>query len=114
MPSYSPVFSSQFIVYTDAAPITEYEVPAGFTAVIRDATFIATVAATLCQVSIQDSEAAPACTVISETLAGIETYSQWTGRIVVPAGGLINLVLGSLAAGVSAYVGGYSLRNVLT
>jgi hypothetical protein len=114
VPSYSPVFSSQFILYTDATPNLSFAVPAGFTAVVRDVTFYATVAGTLCQVAIQDSEDAEGVTVVSEELAGVGVYVQWTGRIVVPAGGLINLVLGSLAAGVNAYVGGYLLRNTLS
>lgn len=114
VPSYSPVFSTQFIVYVDAAPNLSYEVPAGFTAVVRDVTFYATIAGTLCQVTIQDSGAAPVVTVVSEELAGLGAYEQWTGRVVVPEGGFIGLVLGSLAAGINAYVGGYLLRNTLT
>lgn len=110
--SYQPVYSAQFIVYTDAAPNTTYEVPAGATAVIRDFSAIATVAATLVQVTIQDSATAPACIVASLELAGLEQYAQWVGRVVIPAGGIITLNLGSLSAGVSSYVGGYLLTNV--
>lgn len=109
--AYSPVFSTQFILYTDATPNLSYAVPAGATAVLRDATFYSTVAATLCQVNIQDSDEAEAVVVVSEEIAGVGVYAQWTGRVVVPGGGFINLELGSLAAGINAYVGGYLLQN---
>lgn len=114
MASYSPIFSSQFIVYTDSTPNTSFEVPAGFTAVLRDFTASWTLAGTYSQVTIQNDEAAPACIVAQLEMSGLVGYDQWTGRIVVPAGGVINLVIGDAATGLSFYVGGYLLRNTLT
>lgn len=114
MASYSPVFSSQFIVYGGGAGSLEFAVPAGFTAVIRDFTVRAIYAATLAQVQIQNSEAAPAIVVAQLSAAGIEDYEQWTGRVVVPGGGTISALIGTLAADPDIYVGGYLLRNVLS
>lgn len=105
-----PPWSSQFILYTDSAPNLTFEVPAANVAVLRDFTAFATVAATFAQLRIQNSEAAPAITVASLELAAIEAYEQWTGRVVVPGGGVISLNLGSLAAGLEIYVGGYLLN----
>lgn len=113
MPSYSPVFSSQFIVYTDATPNTLFEVPSGFTAVVRDFTAFATASLTLVQLSISDSTGAPECTFASLNLTGLEIAQQWTGRVVVPENGFIVLTAGTLRANLQAYVGGYLLRNNL-
>lgn len=104
-----PVYSAQFIVYTDASPNFTFDVPTGFTAVIRDFTYWADVAATLAQVEIQDSSAAPGVIVASLEALGVGEYHQWVGRVVVPGGGVITLTLGSLSAGSNIYVGGYLL-----
>lgn len=114
MPSYSPVFSSQFIVYSDSTPNSSFIVPAGFTAVIRDMTGYANVSATLLHLLIGDSSLAPAVTVASIELAGVGTYGQWTGRVVVPEDGIIEIYSGSLVSGLQVYVGGYLLRNVIS
>jgi hypothetical protein len=114
VPSYSPVFSSQFILYTDPAPNTEFDVPSGFTAVIRDFTFYTSVGDTVSQLAIQDSGSAPqvVCAQLSGT--GVNSYAQWQGRVVVPAGGIITLYPGEVGFDQQMYVGGYLLRNTLT
>ena len=114
MASYSPVFSSQFIVYTDSAPTTSFEVPAGFTAVIRDFSAFGQYAATIYQVAIQNSDEAPNCVVAQIELVGVADWGQVQGRWVVPAGGFINLYMGELEIGSQAYVGGYLLRDTLS
>jgi len=114
VPSYSPVFSSQFISYTDAAPNTSFDVPTGFTAVVRDITAYATLAATELLVQYGNGEDAPLVSFAQLTLGGISAYAQWTGRVVVPAGGTIELDAGSLVSGLEIYVGGYLLRNTLS
>jgi hypothetical protein len=106
-----PVFSSQFIVYTDAAPNTSYEVPDGFVAVIRDFTLFTSIGATGAQLSIQNSATASSCVVAWLAAAGLEDYHQWTGRVVVPSGGFITLDVVSAGEGANSYVGGYLLRS---
>lgn len=104
-----PVYSEQFIVYTDAAPITEFEVPTGYTAVIRQITGLVTESLTYLQVGIQDDPSAPVCYVWSWEAVGLLVSTTWEGRVVVPALGIISLNLGSLESGTSVYVGGYLL-----
>jgi len=113
MASYSPIFSAQFIVYTDSTPNVSYEVPAGFTAVLRDFTAAWTIAGTFFQVGIQNDEEAPECIVAQIEAVGAVGYEQWTGRVVVPSGGFITIEIGEAASGLSFYVGGYLLRNTL-
>lgn len=112
MASYSPVFSSQFILYSDATPNSSFIVPTGFTAVVRDFTAYANVSGTLCNLLIGDSSLAPDVTVASLELVGIASYGQWIGRVVVPENGIIEIYSGSLVTGLQVYVGGYLLRNV--
>jgi len=106
-----PVYSAQFLLYTDSAPNTEYEVPAGFTAVIRDITCYSEAAGTLAQLFIENAAGAPAVTVYSAEVLGFAAYDQWTGRVVVPSGGLMTLTFGELAVGLQVYVGGYLLTD---
>jgi hypothetical protein len=110
--SYSPVYSAQFLVYTDSTPNTSYDVPAGMTAVIRDYTHQTNFGVANSQLAIGNSLEAPACVVAELAPDGEGAYAQWTGRIVVPGGGFIELFISSIDVGNSLYVGGYLLRNV--
>lgn len=114
MPSYSPVYSSQFIVYTPAAPNTEFLVPAGFTAVVREIDYYQEAGSSTMVVSIQDSDDAPVATFAALNLTGTINSDQWTGRVPVPAGGTIELYGVSIGTGFTAVVSGYLLRNNLT
>jgi hypothetical protein len=114
VPSYSPVFSQPFVQYTASTPNPSFEVPAGFTAVVRQISCSQEITDWLLNVSIQDSEAAPAMVIFSEHQAGIETYVAGQGRWVVPEGGIISIYLSSLGEVPAVYVGGYLLRNTLT
>jgi len=112
--SYSPVFSAQFIVYTDAAPILAYEVPSGFTAVVRDFSLYTEAGGVVGQLLLADAAGSPECVVASIGALGVAAYGQWQGRIVAPGGAFLTLSLTSEDLGTSAYVGGYLLRNNLT
>lgn len=114
MASYSPVFSQGFIYYTSAAPNTDFLVPAGFTAVIRDAIITQTIGGYLCYLFVGESESAPLLTVWSSEADGANLSNQWTGRVVVNEGGLIRIGVSALGSSPSMYVGGYLLRNTLT
>lgn len=114
MPSYSPVFSQGFIYYTDATPNSQFEVPSGFTAVIRDATLWVELGAAVVQVYIQLDEEAPGVTVIQLSGVGEPSYDSWQGRIMVPAGGIITYYVSDVDLNTHGYVGGYLLRNTLT
>lgn len=114
MPSYSPVYSSQFVVRHGTDPLVPFVVPAGFTAVIRDFTVYSSVAGLVAQTLIQDSAEAPALVVAQLSGIGVAEYAQWTGRVVVPAPGIITNAITDVGDAASIYVGGYLLRNTLT
>lgn len=114
MPSYSPVFSSQFIVASELDGISSFLVPAGFTAVVRDFSSWFSAGGAVVQLVVQNSEAAPGVTVAAVGAAGVAEYSQWQGRVVVPAGGIMTVDTTYLGATPDIYVGGYLLRNNLT
>lgn len=114
MPNYSPVYSTQFIVYTSSTPNTLYDVPEGFTAVIRDIdAYIQGEIADLL-VAIANGPGAPYCGIWYTTFLGIQGHDQWRGRVVVPGGGSIALDPFAEGLELSVYVGGYLLRNVAT
>lgn len=106
-----PVYSQGFIYYSDATPNTSFEVPAGFTAVIRDFTLWTNLGASQAQIDIQNDEEAPIVRCAYLYTVGVTSYAQWTGRVVVPAMGLITLSINSADLESSMYVGGYLLRN---
>lgn len=114
MPSYSPVFSAPFIQFTTPAPNAEYQVPAGFTAVVRQWSCYQDIGGWVMKVGIVDAAGAPELTIVEAGQAGDFNYVAGTGRWVVPGGGYILLSLSSLGSDTSAYVGGYLLRNSLT
>lgn len=114
MPSYSPVFSAQFINYGASTPNTEFEVPSGFTAVVRDVSAFAQAGATVFDVRYQNDEDSPSIVFWGGNPIGIWVPSQWQGRVVVPELGIISLGVESVDESFTCYVGGYLLRNTLT
>lgn len=114
MPSYSPVFSTQLILYTDAAPNLSFLVPDGFTAVVRDFSAQTNLGGVIAQLFVQNDVDAPLVCVAQAETAGVAGYDQWQGRVVAPAGATLSLELSTADSGTSVYVGGYLLRNTLT
>lgn len=114
MASYSPVFSSQFIVYGPETPNETFLVPAGFTAVIRQISIYQEIGAYDFALNIADSEAAPQTTVW--TAHGVAALA-WVGeelRVVVPENGWMQIYISEIGSSPGFYVGGYLLRNNLT
>lgn len=114
MPSYSPVFSQGFLYYTEATPNTSFDVPDGYTAVIREFDAFAGLAAVACSFSVQLSSLAPYIAIATIYVAGIAESAQWRGRVVVPGGGIINISQATLGVDCYMYLGGYLLRNTLS
>ena len=111
--SYSPVFSAPFIQAIPATPNTSFEVPPGFTAVVRQFTLATTAGACLASLYFQDDEVAPPITIAYLETAGIGQSDAWEGRVVVPAGGFIAVYINDLSTGANVYAGGYLLQNVV-
>lgn len=113
MASYSPVYSAAFIEYSAATPNESFDVPAGFTAVIREFTTYDEAGGFITWCYIQNSAAAPGFVVASLQGVGVAQYDHWQGRIVVPGGGIISINASVLGNDGQIYVGGYLIRNVL-
>jgi len=114
VPSYSPVFSAAFIQYTASTPNSEFEVPAGFTAVVRQVSAYQDIGGYDLGVFLQDDADAPTLQFVSLKDVDIATCTYWEGRIVVPETGIISILWSELGATPQFYVGGYLLRNTLS
>lgn len=114
MPSYSPVFSQGFLYYTNSTPNQTFDVPLGFTAVVREVIYYCEAGGGLAVTQIATGPGAPYVTISTLTIAGIETVASWTGRAVVPGGGSIYISGESIGLEDTIYVGGYLLRNSLS
>lgn len=109
MPSQGP-FSTAFLYYTDSTPNTEFAVPEGFVAVLRDFTGYTTAGGAIMQVLAQGDSSAPTIAVAQIFASGAPGYEQWTGRVVLPYPGIFSLFFSAVGAGPQVYAGGYLLR----
>jgi hypothetical protein len=109
-----PVWSTQFIVYTESTPNTQFDVPAGYTAVIRQLTFFASVAGMGWEFAINNTLGAPLCIIAGNADLGLQVADQVEGRWVVPEGGTMELFFSGLSSGANFYAGGYLLPNAGT
>jgi hypothetical protein len=114
VPSYSPVFSQGFIYYTDSSPNTAFQVPEGFTAVVRECDVLTTAGDTWASFNVQASDIAPVVGFALLNAVGLANSQHWEGRVVCPGGGTISIYQNTLGVGANIYVGGYLLRNTLS
>jgi hypothetical protein len=112
--SYSPVYSAAFVEYTDASPNTSFEVPSGYTAIVRQFSVYAELAAVNVQLASQDSETGTYVVLAAAVLASFPAQQQLYGRWVVPEGLTIALLGGEVGTGLNVYIGGYLLTNVVS
>lgn len=105
----SPVYSQAFILYTASTPNNSFEVPGGYTAVIRQISVASDISAWYTEVFIQDSMEAPALSIWLAYQAGTANYVSTEGRWVCPPGGIISLIMSDFGSVPSCYVGGYLL-----
>lgn len=103
------VYSTRFIGYTAASPITQYEVAEGYVAVIRQVSISCSVSDVTYQLYTQDDEDAYGIVVVSGNFDAIVGTQSQEGRWWVPEGGIITLEASSYGGGFNAYVGGYLL-----
>jgi len=111
--AYSPVYSAAFIEYTESTPNNSFIVPDGYTAVARYLSCYQEVGAYGLLAYAANSEAAPALIFAANAAILADDLFQWEGRVVLPAGGVYTIELSTIGDGVSIYLGGFLLRNVL-
>lgn len=114
MASYSPVFSQDFINWTGSGTPSLFDVPGGFTAVVREFDIFTQLGEVVAYLAKANGPGAEYVTFATLSAFAIYASAQWTGRVVVPGGGSIQLNTGALGDEDNAYVGGYLLRNTLT
>jgi hypothetical protein len=106
-----PLYSQGFIYYTEDTPNREFEVPAGFLIVVRQVICYSYVGGT--EMSVVATQAGADAGIVFAALEalGVNVSDNWEGRVVVNAGGTLYLNLSAIAAGDTAYVGGYLLAE---
>lgn len=114
MPSYSPVFSAPFVQYSAATPNETFDVPSGFTAVVRQITCTQDIGTYIAYVFIADSVGGPGIIIDAWNSTGVNVTHHQEGRWVVPGGGVISIYFNDLGDAPYFYVGGYLLRDTLT
>jgi len=107
----SPVYSAQFVLYSSSAPNFDYEVPEGYTAVIRQLSGAQDIGGWVAYCQIGNSIDAPGVTIWIAEQAGTVNYVATEGRWVVPGGGLIQTGFSEIGPNPFLYVGGYLLPN---
>lgn len=108
---FSPVYSSQFIVWGPGTPNTSFDVPEDKTADIRQITLWISAGGQYVTTGFRNSLAAPINWF--SWLGGITlgNSAAWTGRVVVPGGGQIAIDTDGIAVSTCIYVGGYLFSN---
>lgn len=110
---YSPVYSSAFIIYTSDTPNTEFLVPAGYTAVIRDVIWCQIAGTGVLYTRITGPGSGSPCNFLTAAATSVDATYQWTGRVVAGPGYLIDFDLDAIGISDNVYVGGYLLKNVI-
>lgn len=107
----NPVFSQGFIYYTGDGSPTSFEVPEGFTAVVRQCAATILVGASSVYFRVQESDEAPILTfAVAYEIGALQSWALEC-RVVCNAGGLITIFDSSEGTPSEVYVGGYLLRN---
>jgi hypothetical protein len=109
--SQRAVYSVSLIEYTEATPNTSFEVPMGFTAVVREVDLYAELGEEICSMYIQAPGAEVGIGFMARSATGANTSQQWTGRAVVPENYTINLNVENFGAYSAVLVSGYLLTN---
>lgn len=105
------VYSQQFILYGPETGATAFDVPEGFTAVVRELSVYQEIGAYDVSFTINDSPEAPLTVVWSAHDVGVLTQQNIHGRWVVPETGSMEFFLSAYGDQVALYAGGYLLRN---
>ena len=109
--AYSPVYSVPFIFYTETTPNTQFDVPAGQTAVIRQFSAVQNIGGYFVALLIATGLGGPETQVINGEALGADNSYQLSGRWVVPGGGYMRVGFSTLGSSFNVYVGGYLLPN---
>jgi hypothetical protein len=107
----APVYSVPLVQSAPGAVNLSFEIPEGYTAVIRQISLSVTVATGIIAVNIQDSDEAPQIAIHQTAFTDVYASQHTEGRWVVPENGIISIYIESEGVDVYAYIGGYLLGN---
>ena len=108
---YSPVYSTPFIQYSSITPNTQFDVPGGYTAIVRQFSAVQSIGGYYAALYIADNLDGPEMQVLNAEQVGADNSVQQEGRWVVPGGGYIRVAFSELGSSFYLYVGGYLLAN---
>jgi hypothetical protein len=114
VPSYSPVYSQPFIIYTSETPNREFLVPAGFTAVVRHVEYFVEIGDVNAWMILGADGAGFGSIFAAATDLSIFQSWPWSGHIAAPEGYLLTMTAEGIDDTFTGYCGGYLLRNNLT
>lgn len=106
-----PVYSVPFILFTQVDQNTQFDVPPGYTAVIRQYSVWQDVGGWEFVLNIGLSSISYPVSIVGRNQTGVDTYVAGEGRWAVPGGGYIEIYVSHLGTSVAIYVGGYLLRD---
>lgn len=106
-----PVYSVPLLLYTSETPTDEFEVPDGFSVVIRQVVVYSQLGEETIFLGFYTAGASFNVGVYSKTAYGVNACDYWEGRVVVPENSTIDLIVSSFSTYSSIYVGGYLLNN---
>jgi hypothetical protein len=107
------VYSTPFLLYSDALGGRDFEVPEGAVAVVRDVEAYCSLGGLSMNVAINNPFGDLAVVIAPISDVGVNAGASWHGRVVVPAGYDIHLNLSSVDLESTVYVGGYLLTPAI-
>lgn len=106
-----PVYSAAFIEYDSNDPNTEFYVPEGADAVIRQVSAVQNAGGWALAVFIADIVGGDELQIIAGEGEGVPASLQQEGRWFVPAGGSMRVAFTQVGFGAAVYVGGYLFES---
>lgn len=107
----APVYSVPFVQFAPGTENESFEVPSGFTAVVRQISISVTVASGIFAVNVRDSPDAPDFAIHQTSLTDVYSTQHTEGRWVCPETGIISFYQSDVDVDVYCYIGGYLLGN---
>lgn len=107
--SQRPVYSQGFIYCSATTPNLSFDVPNGFTAVVRQITLSQPDLSADWAMVIANEAGGPEIVAAAGTLSGVFNSDYRELRVVVPGGGFIGINMYDLGEEPNVYVGGYLL-----
>ena len=101
------VYSQAFVLYSEDTPNDTFDVPEGFSIVVRQASVVTTIGITVVTINVADGPGAEYIAVAALKTAGAFSDDERQGRWCASEGGSVKIFQQTLGVGAYVYVGGY-------